>query len=235
VPVWETSGEMRVWVKFSILGNHLLAWQSLRRPTHGKISKYISEAIFKNLRRPRAQHRVPHDHSSNFLAFRTSLDIVYDAVRPVAGSTIPGSFPSQISLAHISARSVLVLSISPAYKYAPSGLVEARQRRIVSHFFFSFRVISLSPDRQGDESEPAAPSTRLPVLWSFLFLVALLAIARPSSPSSALSRLQLTRIRAFSPIRERGSISYKPSTSISELTRRDSTYVTRPSDFSDTL
>ena len=190
--------------------------------------KYYSEAIFKNLRRPRAQH---HDHSSNFFPFRTSLDIVYDAVRPVAGSTIPGSFPSQFPLAHISPRSVLVLSISPAYKYAPFVFVEARQRRTVSLFFSSFRVLSLSPDRQEDDSEPAAPSTRLPV--SVVFSVSCCSPHR--RPRSHRCRLQLARIRAFSPIRERGLISYKPSTSISELTRRHSTYVTRPSDFSDAL
>ena len=104
--------------------------------------QYYSEAIFKNLRRPRAQH---HDHSSNFLAFRTTLDIVYDAVRPGAGSTIPGSFPSQFPLAHISPRSVLVLSISPAYKYAPFVFVEARQRRTVSlYYFFLSRAFSLA-------------------------------------------------------------------------------------------
>ena len=149
--------------------------------------QYYSEAIFKNLRRPRAQH---HDHSSNFFPFRTSLDIVYDAMRPVAGSTIPGSFPSQFPLAHISPRSVLVLSISPAYKYAPFVFVEARQRRTVSlFFFFSFRVLLSRPT--DEKTIPSLPRRQLVFrfLWSFPFLVALLAIVRPSSPSSALSPL----------------------------------------------
>ena len=160
-------------------------------------------------------------------------------MRPVAGSTIPGSFPSQFTLAHISPRSVLVLSISPAYKYAPFVFVEARQRRTVSPFFFFFlsRAFSLArPTRRRFRACRAVNSSS-----GFCGLFRFLLPSSPSSvrprrrPRSHRCRLQLARIRAFSPIRERGLISYKPSTSISELTRRHSTYVTRPSDFSDAL
>ena len=102
----------------------------------------------------------------------------------------------------------------------------------MARFSLFFLFASLSPGRQDDESEPAAPSTRLPVSWSlFLAFAFVLAIGRPrryfrprrhhrrpciASPAS----------RVLSNSRTRPRFLFPSSSLISELTRRVTTYVT---------
>ena len=70
----------------------------------------------------------------NFLPFRTSTLIDYDAMRSAAGSTIPG-FVS-LSFFFLSSLSLLVeylpRIISFAYQYAPSGLFEGQANWLIS-------------------------------------------------------------------------------------------------------
>ena len=79
-------------------------------------------------RRSRAQRRAPRDNRKSS-SLRTLLLIDYDAARLVASRTILGLVPFFIFISSHSARSILVLSVLFAYKYAPSGLIEGQANR----------------------------------------------------------------------------------------------------------
>ena len=102
----------------------------------------------------------------------------------------------------------------------------------MARFSLFFLFASLSPDRQDDESEPAAPSTRLPVSWSlFLAFAFVLAIGRPRRyfrPRRHHRRPCITSpaSRVLSNSRTRPRFLLSSSYLISELRRRVTTYVT---------
>ena len=69
----------------------------------------------------------------NFLPFRTSTLIDYDAVRSAAGSTIPGFVSLSFFLSLLSLLvEYLPRIVSFAYQYAPSGLFEGQANRPIS-------------------------------------------------------------------------------------------------------
>ena len=79
------------------------------------------------IRRLRAR-RAPHDNSLIFLYLRTSLFIVDDAARPVAGSTISGFVSFSIFSSSPSSRGITVFYLYLLHINTPaSGLDETRQ------------------------------------------------------------------------------------------------------------
>ena len=96
-------------------------------------------------------------------------------------------------------------TISLAYKYAPSGLVEGQATVARFPFLFSFRVLSLTPGRQDDESECCAvKSSSGPVAFLLLKLSSpslVLAVVcsrrRPCVTTFTSSSLAFARSRQF--------------------------------------